>query len=714
MKDFGENLGKKQGEEKPGIVILGGGLGAVSAAYGLTLDPNWKEKYGSIRIYTMGWRLGGKGASSRNPDARQRIEEHGLHVWMGFYENAFKMIRACYEELERPANAQLPTWEDAFKKHSPIALAQSESQGWKFLENLFPENEELPGDGFELPSLWSYVEMLLEWVVQSFIDSESKYQFDFSLFKGCNRLSGKLAMASHRLQGITLRRAFQILKGFRETGLETALLHGYGALLATLHGMILRLLEYWGDWDDLDDELKNTLSLMNLAVVLARGIVSDDVFREGFDPLDRYDFRDWLKKHGLQDLDHPAVKGMYSLLFSYIDGDPEQAKLGAGVATRFLLRMGFTYKGSIFWKMQAGMGETVFSPIYEVLKKRGVTFHFFHRVTNLVVDPATQRISKVELTKQASLLNDSYQPLVDVHGLPCWPLTPHWDQLKDGDELRLLLKKHKVRFGSKWAPAWKDETPVELVYGKDYEQLVLGISLGALPPICQELSQHSVKWRDMLRGVRTNRIQALQLWMNKSLEELGWPFLPPVATNFAEPLNTYADMSHLSKQEEWLASDEMKHIAYFCGPMKIKGHPKPPQAHSYPYEQNQEVRDTSIAWLKEYGQYLWPTTLPDHQRKGFDWDCLVDLAHLQGEDRINSQYYHANVEPSDRYVLATPGTTSLRLDPENSYFRNLYLAGDWTMTGLNCGCVESTVMSGLRASRAICGFPSRIVGESDF
>ena len=42
----------------------------------------------------------------------------GTHVWAGFYENAFRMIQACYAELNRPADWPLATWQDAFKPHS--------------------------------------------------------------------------------------------------------------------------------------------------------------------------------------------------------------------------------------------------------------------------------------------------------------------------------------------------------------------------------------------------------------------------------------------------------------------------------------------------------------------------------------------------------------------------------------------------------------------
>jgi uncharacterized protein with NAD-binding domain and iron-sulfur cluster len=68
--------------DKEKITILGGGLASLTAAYYLTNSPDWQNKY-EITLYQMGWRLGGKGASGRNPEYGQRIEEHGLHVWFG-------------------------------------------------------------------------------------------------------------------------------------------------------------------------------------------------------------------------------------------------------------------------------------------------------------------------------------------------------------------------------------------------------------------------------------------------------------------------------------------------------------------------------------------------------------------------------------------------------------------------------------------------------
>ena len=38
-----------------------------------------------------------------------------------------------------------------------------------------------------------------------------------------------------------------------------------------------------------------------------------------------------------------------------------------------MLRVAFDYHGAIMWKMQAGMGDTVFTPFYQLLQQRGAS-----------------------------------------------------------------------------------------------------------------------------------------------------------------------------------------------------------------------------------------------------------------------------------------------------------------------------------------------------
>jgi uncharacterized protein with NAD-binding domain and iron-sulfur cluster len=105
------------------IVIVGGGMSALTAAYFLT-DPSLGGRY-QVSVYTMGWRLGGKGASGRNAALHDRIEEHGLHIWFGTYHNAIALMRRCYAELGRPPGAPLATFDDAFKGQRRVVLTET-------------------------------------------------------------------------------------------------------------------------------------------------------------------------------------------------------------------------------------------------------------------------------------------------------------------------------------------------------------------------------------------------------------------------------------------------------------------------------------------------------------------------------------------------------------------------------------------------------------
>ena len=107
---------------KTRVAVLGGGVAAMTAAFELSRTEELRQKY-DVTVYQMGWRLGGKGASGR-AKKNGRIEEHGLHVWFGFYDNAFNMIKEVYKEADRPAGQPLATFEQAFQACDEVALME--------------------------------------------------------------------------------------------------------------------------------------------------------------------------------------------------------------------------------------------------------------------------------------------------------------------------------------------------------------------------------------------------------------------------------------------------------------------------------------------------------------------------------------------------------------------------------------------------------------
>jgi hypothetical protein len=98
---------------------------------------------------------------------------------------------------------------------------------------------------------------------------------------------------------------------------------------------------------------------------------------------------------------------------------------------------------------------------------------------------------------------------------------------------------------------------------------------------------------------------------------------------------------------------------------------------------------------------------------GFDYNVLVAGQGQNGEQRFDSQFVRVNIDPTELYVLTINGSTEFRLLPGDSQFSNLFLAGDWTLTDPNIGCVEATVVSGRLCSQAICGLPAHIYEAMD-
>jgi uncharacterized protein with NAD-binding domain and iron-sulfur cluster len=288
-----------------------------------------------------------------------------------------------------------------------------------------------------------------------------------------------------------------------------------------------------------------------------------------------------------------------------------------------------------------------------------------------------------------------------VKGLPCWPSEPLWDQLKNGRE----LKKCGVNFEHAYNPLQAE--PITLYKGEDFDIAILGISLAALPDICKEIIACQPKWRAMVDHVKTVMTQAFQMWLNRDLEELGWLYPPDaLLLTYVEPLSSWWNMNELIDKENWPAHYGLKDIAYWCGVLPDK--PGETQAGA-----TERARRQAIAYLKQRIEYIWPRV-----RRGpnntFDWDVLIDPENRQGEARFDAQFWQANFQPTERYVQSLAGSTKYRLRTDESGYDNLFLAGDWIRIGsFDAGCIEAATMSGLQASRAICGYPERIVGEKD-
>jgi hypothetical protein len=197
--------------------------------------------------------------------------------------------------------------------------------------------------------------------------------------------------------------------------------------------------------------------------------------------------------------------------------------------------------------------------------------------------------------------------------------------------------------------------------------------------------------------------------LREDIENLA-PFTQTTLSGFVQPFDTWADMRQVISQESW--PDPPRALAYFCSAIPEQQLPTDRHDPSYPARCRELVRDNAIRFLNHDVGKLCPGAVDAH---GFRWELLSvppGMREMGGEERFDSQFWTANVNPSDRYCATLPGTPRYRISPLDNTYDNLTVAGDWTDCGFNEGCVEAAVMSGRLAAHALSGFPrlEEIVG----
>jgi uncharacterized protein with NAD-binding domain and iron-sulfur cluster len=694
--------------DKTRVAIIGGGPAALAAAFELTATPELQARH-QITIYQPGWRLGGKCASGRNRKLGHRIEEHGLHVWFGCYDNAFSIMRRCYASLHRdPATQAMPTWRHAFKPCHQVTVWDGGADWQRHVLNFPPT----PGEpGFERQR--DFVGVLRE--VLGWIDGRMR------------RLRVEHHEVGDALEGAPLPAADRLPAACREVGIDverpehlgstylfeavarSAERHIAGGDMADAERGV-ELMDGFRQW--VDDQLAQPLgdhgevhffaATVDIAAAAVRGILAEGLLLRGFDAINDVELSDWLERHGAT-IDREAfernsvfLRGVYDGSFAFVDGDVTRPNMAAGRALQGAVRCLFHYNGAVLWRMQAGMGDAVIAPLYEVLRARGVRFRFFHAVEDVRPSADGARVQEVSVVPQVGLRGDEYEPLIhvpyDAKPLACWPDRPHYDQLVGGRSARIKA----ADFEHDRNPLGVDER-ISLLAGRDFDVAVLAVPPPVQEEICIGLRRASPRYAEMLGGVSTVVTQAMQLWLNRSPSELGQDWESnSLMSMFVEPIDTYCDMSHLLAGEHWPASMDVRHIAYFCG---VIGHDEVGRSPAAARAVLQHGR----GFLERHARTFWPNVAT--RQRMFDWDRLVAPPEVAGPDRLESQYLRVNHQPTERYVLTLAGSVASRLWPKDRCFENLVLAGDWTRSGFDAGCVEAAMTSGMLAAQAISGWP---------
>ncbi|MFN3493150.1 MAG: NAD(P)-binding protein [Hydrogenophaga sp.] len=698
--------------KKPKIAILGGGMGALSTAWHLVKDGDWQDRFESITVYQMGWRLGGKCATGRGPC--DRVEEHGIHLFGGGYYNTLLMMRAVYRDLHGPAGDQ--QFKENFEhQFTSVSVTDGEKSAVR-----------LPPSPLTLDNLQT-ITSLSNWIADALANLKSYLRDSgptpgmFTVLRHGDSIVRKLggALGHPPLHIESVLQSVDLLTRQLRDDPESA-----KATLAVLRSSVgpeprdPRLTPmntdqpHWGtltvEEQSIGTALLRWFRTANFIAAFASGcleqILSPDTTLQ---TRDNEDYAAWLQRHGAWDstIELGIVQAPIRILYQYRNGDASHARhrsMGAGAYLHWSIRT-FAYVSSPFWFFEKGTGESVVAPVFECLKRRGVRFEFFRKVENLELSADRQRIQTITLRQQATTTptHTPYDPLVNGN----WPAKPRHEALHEGALIKELpddeLESYWSRFG---------EARVQsLTLGVDFDAVVLGISLGAIPLVCQDLLAHSQAWRDMVTHIGTVETQSLQMWMDRSSHALKInEGLNPViedddtglGAGLAVPFDGFSDFTSLIPHEGWPRDHKPRSLWYFSDVMKT-----PPGAPDltdpdYPGTRKMQVVENAKAFLEnELGKLL---SAFSPARGGFDYQRLmVPLAapNISDADRLAQQWIRANVQPSDRYVQALTGTTRHRLHAGRSAdFDNLYLAGDWTFNGLNVGCVEATVMSGMLAA----------------
>ena len=690
---------------------MGGGPSALAAAFELTATEELRARHHVI-VLQPGWRLGGKGASGRNAAIHNRIEEHGLHIWFGFYDNAFTLMQQTYKELGRPKGAPLRTWEDAFSPCDHVVLYEQWTPppaGWDPTQPYhekadapwishdlqFPRNPFPVGRERDLP--------LHELVLDGAAWAAAQWERLRDDHPPLPEITAGLPQRAN--QPCVLRRISGAIARAGACLLDVA---GDAALEAT--GLMLRGFRDWlaeyampGRWDD--EDLRLLYTTVDLLGTSVRGMAAADVTKRGFGRLNDVELTDWLRSHGAQEVTlvtSPVLRALYDGSFAYRDGDKKQRCFAAGKGLQDAIRTIFLYKQAILWKMESGMGDTVFAPLHDVLLRRGVDIRYFHAVKRLAVDEDV--ISRVDVVEQVHVKDGPYRPFIDVDGLPCWPNQPDWKQLEEGRELRARWRDDRYKADPEHVIDPLGMGSSRWLHGVHFDDVIL-----AVPPDVQEKIAGELRadpaYDAMLDAMESVVTQAVQLWLDRSIGPggLDWPYpANSIMSSYVEPLDTYCNMNQLIPREQWPKEDNLLDVAYFCGVIPHGDCPTPRAGDA-------AVRAKAIAFLETAAHGFWPRARGEGGR-AFDWSLLIDHRDRKGAKRFGDQYWRSNSQPTERYVLTPPGSMRKRLPADGTRFTNLTLCGDWTRNGIDAGCIEASVTSGMLASRAICGHPEHIPG----
>lgn len=691
------------------VVVVGGGLSGLTAAYELSRTPELRARF-AVQVVQSGFRLGGKLASGRNRGAADRNEEHGLHVWFGFYTNAFALGREVYHRWRRPPGCPLRSFWDVVEPCSYAPFGRRQGDRYDAWTVLFPRNDARPGDAEAvapstvvlhlLDAVGQRVRMLRRDLVLA--PEEVRRALPADVWKRvAGRRGADLALAAldaafDGVRALLAGALRSVAGGLSPAAASTAyrLVHGVAAALlptverATRHSAAAREHVYY----PLDFCLAALRALFDPRYGVARDW--------NLDRLNHLELRELLQACGLSSetaAEFVLIRGCYDAFFQFVDGDVARPDFEAGTALRIALRALLLYRGAAFWLFNVGVGEGLIAPLYRVLRDQGVEFRFFHELVDVELAPETPRVDRLWFVEQARP-RAAYAPTFQLGGLECWPTEPLWDQLIDGEALRAAgcdLEAPTRGPARARRTAW--------TVGQEFDAVVLALPLGVLtdrggaPSPVQALLDRDPRLARLCAGINLVPSIAAQLWLDRSPHPTG-PDPRPAMLAWAYPWDIWADMSPTLAHESWPGPHPPRAALYLCGTAtsRVPGSADPDRTRR---EETVAATAALADQLARHGPALFPPLRADDG--GFAWDSLTAPPSARGRDRLAAQYVRVNALPSDLCDGAATGSSSLRLEADSSGLDNLVYCGTWTRTGINTTCVEAAVMAGMAAARGL-------------
>ena len=323
------------------------------------------------------------------------------------------------------------------------------------------------------------------------------------------------------------------------------------------------------------------------------------------------------------------MRGMYDLVFAYEDGDPERPRFSAGLglflADEVLLRL----QGRDLLEVARGHGRRGVRAALRGAARRAECASRSAIGSSGCISSDGRVAAIIALWRSATRAS----VLERVDGLPCFPA--------------------RASAGAPRAAAGR----------RDFDDVVLATSLGAVPAICAELLERlGALARDgRRRGHRADAVAAGVDARGRGRARLAAPRAH--GERLRRPVRHVRLDEPRAPARGLAADDPPRALGYFCSVLP--------------------ARPDADARRGERRTRSW-TARSTRSGRGFALELVV------------ARYARANVAPSDRYVQSLPGTGRCASAGRRLGLREPVPGRRLDRVGLDAGCVEAAVLAGRR------------------